>query len=95
MVYIRQHQSSNLSASDIQNYIEDIGNDRFGVKSQSSPGPLRYKEKVSVKKCPFQLILIQLPLDYKIYLPYVLVAYDDSCYCILFSTHLMHKLWKI
>ncbi|XP_054803303.1 MACPF domain-containing protein CAD1 [Prosopis cineraria] len=45
VVYIRQHQSSSLSASDIQNYVEDIGNDRFGVKNLSSPGPLRYKEK--------------------------------------------------
>ncbi|KAK4271757.1 hypothetical protein QN277_020400 [Acacia crassicarpa] len=45
VVYIRQHQSSNLSASDIQSYIEDIGNDRFGVKNLSSLGPLRYKEK--------------------------------------------------
>ncbi|KAI4332434.1 hypothetical protein L6164_017344 [Bauhinia variegata] len=46
VVYIRQHQSSSLSASDIENYAKDIEGDRFhDVKSSSSDGQLRYKEK--------------------------------------------------
>ncbi|KAE9591355.1 hypothetical protein Lal_00038600 [Lupinus albus] len=46
VVYIRQHQSSSLSAPDIENYVKDIGDDRFGgVKSVSDSGPLKYKEK--------------------------------------------------
>ncbi|RZB82323.1 MACPF domain-containing protein CAD1 isoform B [Glycine soja] len=46
VVYIRQHQSSSLSASDIETYVKDIGDDRFhNVKHFSGPGPLKYKEK--------------------------------------------------
>lgn len=49
MVYIRQHQSSPLSTSDIENYVKDIGDHRFvDSKSQSTPGPLKYKDKVCV-----------------------------------------------
>ncbi|RDX96777.1 MACPF domain-containing protein CAD1, partial [Mucuna pruriens] len=46
VIYIRQHQSSSLSASDIENYVKDIGDDRFhdGINI-SGPGPLKYKEK--------------------------------------------------
>ncbi|KAI4298182.1 hypothetical protein L6164_031772 [Bauhinia variegata] len=46
VVYIRQHQSSSLSASDIENYAKEIEGDRFhDVKTLSSDGHLRYKEK--------------------------------------------------
>ncbi|KAF3451356.1 hypothetical protein FNV43_RR07451 [Rhamnella rubrinervis] len=46
VVYIRQHQSSPLSALDIENYVKDIGDHRFlDSKSQSSAGPLKYKDK--------------------------------------------------
>lgn len=49
VVYIRQHQSSPLSTLDIENYVEDIGDHRFqDSKSQSSAGPLKYKDKVSI-----------------------------------------------
>ena len=49
MVYIRQHQSSPLSAVDIENYVTDMGDHRFqDSQSQSSAGPLKYKDKVSV-----------------------------------------------
>lgn len=49
MVYIRQHQSSPLSTLDIENYVKDIGDHRFqDSKSQSSAGPLKYKDKVSI-----------------------------------------------
>lgn len=57
VVYIRQHQSSSLSASDIENYVKDIGDDRFhNVKHFSGPGPLKYKEKVSINKCLYPTI---------------------------------------
>lgn len=46
VVYIKQHQSSPLSLSDIDNYVKDIGEHRFfDIKSQSSSGPLKYKDK--------------------------------------------------
>ncbi|CAH1440344.1 unnamed protein product [Lactuca virosa] len=46
VVYIKQHQSSPLSLSDIDNYVKDIGDHRFfDLKAQSSSGPLKYKDK--------------------------------------------------
>lgn len=46
VVYIRQHQSSPLSASDIENYVKDIGDQRFtDSKGQATAGPLKYKDK--------------------------------------------------
>ncbi|KAK4743753.1 hypothetical protein SAY87_010065 [Trapa incisa] len=46
VVYIRQHQSSSLSASDIENYIKDIEDQRFFESgSQSTAGLPRYKDK--------------------------------------------------
>ncbi|XP_076932829.1 MACPF domain-containing protein CAD1-like [Bidens hawaiensis] len=46
VVYIKQHQSSPLSILDIENYVRDIGEHRFvDSKSQSSSGPLKYKDK--------------------------------------------------
>lgn len=60
VVYIRQHQSSSLSASDIENYIKDIEDDRFSTENLSSPSPLRYKEKVSIKHCLFPLVFGKL-----------------------------------
>ncbi|KAI3743004.1 hypothetical protein L1987_60705 [Smallanthus sonchifolius] len=46
VVYIKQHQSSPLLLSDIENYVRDIGEHRFlDSKSQSSSGPLKYKDK--------------------------------------------------
>lgn len=50
VVYIKQHQSSPLSVSDIENYVKDIGDQRFSdSKSLPSSGPLKYKDKVSIK----------------------------------------------
>ncbi|KDP21158.1 hypothetical protein JCGZ_21629 [Jatropha curcas] len=46
VVYIRQHQSSSLLVSDIESYVKDIEDQRFqDIKSQSSAGPLKYKDK--------------------------------------------------
>lgn len=46
VVYIRQHQSSPLSVSDIENYVKDIGDQRFmDSTGESSAGPLKYKDK--------------------------------------------------
>ncbi|CAI9087858.1 OLC1v1022042C1 [Oldenlandia corymbosa var. corymbosa] len=46
VVYIRQHQSSSLSAADIESYVKDIGEQRFSnSKGQASAGPLKYKDK--------------------------------------------------
>ncbi|KAJ6770036.1 MACPF DOMAIN-CONTAINING PROTEIN CAD1 [Salix purpurea] len=46
VVYIRQHQASPLSASDIENYVNDIAYQRFqDSKSTSIAAPLKYKDK--------------------------------------------------
>ncbi|WRX26807.1 Membrane attack complex component/perforin (MACPF) domain - like 8 [Theobroma cacao] len=46
VVYVRQHQSSPLSVTDIENYVKDIGDQRFlDSKGQSSAAPLKYKDK--------------------------------------------------
>ncbi|GLT80161.1 hypothetical protein SLA2020_516150 [Shorea laevis] len=46
VVYIRQHQSSSLSVSDIENYVKDIGDHRFmDSTGESSAGPIKYKDK--------------------------------------------------
>lgn len=66
VVYIRQHQSSPLSVSDIENYVKDIGDQRFSdSKVNASTGTLKYKDKVSkaaiFKFTPFQsLFLIKI-----------------------------------
>ncbi|XVF27424.1 hypothetical protein REPUB_Repub14bG0105600 [Reevesia pubescens] len=46
VVYIRQHQSSPLAVTDIENYVKDIGDQRFlDSKGESSAAPLKYKDK--------------------------------------------------
>ncbi|KAL2524291.1 MACPF domain-containing protein CAD1 [Abeliophyllum distichum] len=46
VVYIRQHQSSPLSVSDIENYVKDIGDQRFSdLRNHTTSGPLKYKDK--------------------------------------------------
>ncbi|XP_038723732.1 MACPF domain-containing protein CAD1-like [Tripterygium wilfordii] len=46
VVYVRQHQSSPLLVSEIENYVKDIADHRFmDSKSQSTEGPLKYKDK--------------------------------------------------
>lgn len=48
IVYIRQHQASPLSVTDIENYLNDIGEQRFSdSRGNSSAGSLKYKDKVS------------------------------------------------
>lgn len=48
VVYIRQHQSSPLPVSEIENYVNDMMEHRFHeAESQSITGPLKYKDKVS------------------------------------------------
>ena len=48
VVYVRQHQSSPLTLSDIENYVKDIGDQRFSdSKVNTNAGSLKYKDKVS------------------------------------------------
>lgn len=48
VVYVRQHQSSPLSALDIESYVKDIEDQRFSdSKVNTSAGSLKYKDKVS------------------------------------------------
>ncbi|RRT51541.1 hypothetical protein B296_00051055 [Ensete ventricosum] len=47
-VYIKQHHSSQLSVLEIENYVKEIGNQRFlNLEHQSLNAPLNYKFKVS------------------------------------------------
>ncbi|KAL4204433.1 hypothetical protein AMTRI_Chr01g109810 [Amborella trichopoda] len=46
VVYVKQHQSSPLSSAEIENYIKDIGNQRFwDLESHPVSGPLKLKDK--------------------------------------------------
>ncbi|KMS96635.1 hypothetical protein BVRB_8g200980 [Beta vulgaris subsp. vulgaris] len=46
VVYVRQDQSSLLSESDIENYMKDIGDQRFtDLRGQPNASPLKYKDK--------------------------------------------------
>ncbi|OIW00902.1 hypothetical protein TanjilG_19843 [Lupinus angustifolius] len=48
VIYIKQHHTSPLSKSEIKNYIEDIGNQRFAdIDSQTSSGQTKSKDKAS------------------------------------------------
>jgi hypothetical protein len=57
VVYIRQHQSSPLSALEIESYVNEIMDQRFlDSKGESSAGPLKYKDKVSIWCCSFETL---------------------------------------
>lgn len=46
VIYVKQHQSSPLSAMEIKNYLQDIGDQRFSdMESHTSSGPMKFKEK--------------------------------------------------
>ncbi|GAB2252693.1 hypothetical protein Droror1_Dr00005540 [Drosera rotundifolia] len=46
VVYLRQHQSSSLSASDIETYVKDIGHQRFEEsRNQSSAALMKHQDK--------------------------------------------------
>ncbi|RVW79046.1 MACPF domain-containing protein CAD1 [Vitis vinifera] len=61
VVYVRQHQLSPLSSSDIENYVKDIGDQRFlDPKSQPTAAPLKYKDKASIMHCPALILSLLL-----------------------------------
>ncbi|KAE9603171.1 putative membrane attack complex component/perforin (MACPF) domain-containing protein [Lupinus albus] len=46
VIYVKQHHTSPLSKSEIKNYIEDIGNQRFAdIDSHTSSGQTKFKDK--------------------------------------------------
>ncbi|KAJ4780008.1 MACPF domain-containing protein CAD1 [Rhynchospora pubera] len=47
VIYVKQHSSSALSATEIKNYIQDIGDLRFSENDSRSSGPIKLKEKES------------------------------------------------
>lgn len=60
VVYIRQHQSSPLPISEIDNYVNDMRKHRFqDAESQSITGPLKYKDKVSKNRHGEVTILVK------------------------------------
>lgn len=48
VIYVKQHSSSALSAAEIKNYIQDIGDHRFSENDIHSSGPIKLKDKVSI-----------------------------------------------
>lgn len=61
VVYIRQHQSSLLSVKDIEDYVKEIGDQRFlDSSSHLNAGPLKYKDKVI--SCYYFLDFVRLKL---------------------------------
>ncbi|OVA01469.1 Membrane attack complex component/perforin (MACPF) domain [Macleaya cordata] len=49
VVYVKQHQSSLLSALEIEKYVQDIGDKRFlDLENQPSGDPFKYNEKASL-----------------------------------------------
>lgn len=47
VIYVKQHQSSPLSAVEMKNYVQEIGNQRFmDTETHTSSGPIRIKDKV-------------------------------------------------
>lgn len=90
VVYIRQHQSSPLSTSDIENYVKDIGDHRFvDSKSQSTPGPLKYKDKV----CVLSISQHIFPSYFIIFL--VWFYQGTSIIQLKLSTHSWNKFWVV
>uniref|UniRef100_A0A803MHW5 MACPF domain-containing protein n=1 Tax=Chenopodium quinoa TaxID=63459 RepID=A0A803MHW5_CHEQI len=50
VVYVKQHQSSPLSAMEMKNYVQEIGNQRFmQTDPRTSSGPIRVKDKASLR----------------------------------------------
>lgn len=47
VIYIKQHQSSPLSAKELKSYIEEIGNQRFGDTEIHSSTTQKLKDKAS------------------------------------------------
>lgn len=47
-IFVKQHSTSALSATEIKNYIQDIGAHRFSEKDSHSSGPIKLKDKVSM-----------------------------------------------
>lgn len=49
VVYVRQHESSPLSASEIENYVRDIAEQRFtDLQGETTTSPMKYKDKASI-----------------------------------------------
>ncbi|KAF8391169.1 hypothetical protein HHK36_023470 [Tetracentron sinense] len=48
VVYVKQHQSSPLSASDIEIYVKDIGDQRFLDLESQLTNPFKNKDKASI-----------------------------------------------
>ncbi|CAD5166785.1 unnamed protein product [Musa acuminata subsp. malaccensis] len=85
-VYIKQHHSSQLSVSEIENYVKEIGDQRFlNLEHQSLNAPLNYKDKVSAS-----VILKHICCA---------ILYNAYCYfhsCISsFSAITWHLMWQI
>ncbi|KAL9233970.1 hypothetical protein vseg_008900 [Gypsophila vaccaria] len=46
VIYVRQHESSLLSASEIENYVKDIADQRFtDLQGETTTSPTKYKDK--------------------------------------------------
>lgn len=73
MLYVKQHQSSPLSAMEIKNYVQDIGNQRFSdAESHTSSGQMKFKDKASYRFFLSSLVFIPFFEGFSILLDYQL-----------------------
>lgn len=47
VIYVKQHQSSSLSAMEIKSYVQEIGNQRFCVSEIHATSGQKMKDKAS------------------------------------------------
>jgi hypothetical protein len=48
-VFVKLHSSSQLSLSEFENYVREIGDQRFSnLENQPTTNPINYKERVSL-----------------------------------------------
>ncbi|XP_020521687.1 MACPF domain-containing protein CAD1 [Amborella trichopoda] len=53
VIYVKQHISSHLSTTEIKNYVQDVGDQRFSVaRIRRTPGPMKFNDK-AVDSFPF------------------------------------------
>ncbi|RRT53335.1 hypothetical protein B296_00049935 [Ensete ventricosum] len=69
VIYVKQHITSTLSITEIKNYIQDVGDQRFSeTESLTSSGPIKSKGKASILPFFFSIKLwILLYLTVKVY----------------------------
>jgi MAC/Perforin domain len=88
VIYVKQHSSSALSAAEIKNYIQDIGDHRFSHNDSHNSGPIKLKDKVSIFSLVYFgfVILMYISLFSEKYLLYIVFTFSSTTYLVMYST---------